>query len=260
MNSSLFGGLSALREPRARAAKARQLLSDESPARVIAAICDELSLARRTGAASALVALDAIGVALTLDGGISYEASTALYAAAVDVDAPAVARLFFTASARATSVPTPAEVTESERPASPGGQPLPLGTRKWLARLSRADALVALTRDPHPDVVASVLENPALIERDVLAIASRRPTLPDCQRAVFASDRWRPRHPVRRALSFNPYTPVPLAARIMTTMRNSDLREIQAAPGLSSSLRMHARELAKLARPSSGSSCLQRAR
>jgi hypothetical protein len=72
MSPSLFGGLSALLEPRARAAKARRLLSDESPARVIAAICEELSLARRTGAAGALVALDAIGVALTLDGGISY--------------------------------------------------------------------------------------------------------------------------------------------------------------------------------------------
>jgi hypothetical protein len=167
----------------------------------------------------------------------------------VGADAPAVARLFFAASPRATRAPTPAEATEGERAASPGGQQLPLGTRKWLARLSRADALVALTRDPHPEVVASVLENPALIERDVLAIASRRPTLPDCQRAVFANDRWRPRHPVRRALSLNPYTPVPLAARIMTTMRDSDLREIKADPGLSSSLRKHARELEQLARP-----------
>jgi hypothetical protein len=245
--ATLSARLSVIRDPRARAATVIRFLRRASPQHATLAIHEAIVRARRAGAAEALVALDAIALALTADTGLSYDTTSALYGAAVAQDLSVVARLFFAASAESTSAEPPRAQPEVERPARPGGPPMPHGTRKWLARLSRTDALPALASDPHPEVIASFLQNPAITERDVLAIASRRPTHAACQLAVFLSDRWRFRQPVRRALALNPYTPVPLATRLALTLRNRDLREIAADSGLSPSLRQHADELARLA-------------
>lgn len=245
---TFFDGLSALREPRARVAKARNLLSEAAPERATLALHHAIVRARGSGCVQSAAALDAVAVALTRSGGIDYQTTSALYSAAKAKELSAVARLFLNASPRAASAPAPYEDLQEERPAHPRGSPLPLGTRKWLARRSRKDALTALARDPHPDVIDSLLTNPAMTERDVLAIASRRPTQPESQVVIFSNDTWRVRHAVRRALALNPHTPVPLTARIMIALRDRDLREIASDPGLSPTLRTHAEELEALGR------------
>ena len=244
----MLESLSAIREPRTRAAKARRVLVEADPERAARAMFLAIVKVRQSGNVEAAMALDAITVALTTKRGLPYAARSAMYGAATRQGLGVVARLFFEASSAATSAPPPSEEPELERPAKPGGKPLPLGHRTYLARQSRDDSLRALARDPHPAVIASVLQNSSITERDVLAIASRRPTEPNSQLAVFSCDRWRVRHAVRRALALNPHTPVALAARIMTTLRDADLRDIARDPGLSSTLARHARELEELKR------------
>lgn len=246
--STLPDRLSAVREAAARVAAARRFLAHEDAGGAVEAIFAAIVRARRARAASALTALDAVAVALTERGGLPYQALVGLYAAAATRDLWPVARLFFTTAAEAASEPPPAEDLEAERPAVPRGSPLPLGHRTWLARRASREAKAALAADPHPRVVESILANPAATEADVIAVASRRPTQPDCQIAIFSSARWRVRHGVKRALALNPHTPVALAARIAVTLRDGDLRDIARDGRLGATLRRHASEVRALGR------------
>jgi len=185
------------------------------------------------------VALDSLAVVLTRDDGLDYDARVRLYRAAKSAELEHVAFLLLE-HARAD------EEFEAERPLDPRGRPLTLGERKSMARGSRRDILQKLVADPHPSVVEILLGNPRLTERDVLAISSRRPVPTATLMQIVHSERFRPRHPVRRALCLNPYLPVPVAARLMMTLRDRDLRDIGGDRNLAAELRLHARSLLML--------------
>lgn len=157
---------------------------------------------------------------------LPYEARTALYAAARDAGIDAVARLFLDASPITVPANALEAALEPERPLRPNGRPLTLGERKALARTAQRDVIVPMLRDPHPDVVAILVDNPHLTERDVVVIAALRPAVPDSLTHVAAHTRWSTRYPVKRALVLNPATPVHIAVRLATTLRRGDLLEI----------------------------------
>jgi hypothetical protein len=185
-------------------------------------------------------ALDAALLVLGEDARLPYERRAAIYAAATIAGLPDVALLLFDVAPPGPRVEQILRKLDDERPLVPTGRPLTLGERKSLARGHRRDLLLHLIRDPHPDVIAILLDNPHLTEGDVLKIASRRPVLGRALVAVFHSDRWRVRAPVRRALVLNPSTPLPLAARLMTTLSDRDLAEAAHDASLSDTLRRHA--------------------
>ncbi len=72
-------------------------------------------------------------------------------------------------------------------------------------------------RDPRASVIARVLASPVEL-RDVLRIASRRPSTPDVARAVAAS-RYLGELSVREALVRNPFTPAWLSLILLPTVR-----------------------------------------
>lgn len=108
-----------------------------------------------------------------------------------------------------------------------------------------------MLRDPHPDVVAILLDNPHITEADVVRIASARPAVPASLTKLAAHPRWSVRHAVKRALVLNPSTPLADAIRIATTLRSQELRELAADHSLRQPLRTHAAEVyaAALRRP-----------
>ena len=69
------------------------------------------------------------------------------------------------------------------------GRPLTLGERKSLARKPDRRMFDRVLRDPHPDVIALLLQNPRLTETDVVRLCSRRPGVAEVLSRVFAS-RW----------------------------------------------------------------------
>lgn len=214
------------------------------------------------------VVVDALGGALARDDLVDYDTRRAIYDAAKQRGIDDIARLLFSASRPslagmlaplATSDPAPsaphkfssqqaADTTDvsaagAARPLTPRGRPLTLGERKSLARSHDREALLALLRDPHPAVIDILLGNPHLTEHDVLTIASRRPSLPESLELVAASDRWIARYRIKRALALNPYTPLPCATRLVTALREGDLRDIAGDAQLHAGLREHARAL-----------------
>ena len=128
------------------------------------------------------------------------------------------------------------------------GRPLTLGERKSLARRRDRNLLARVLRDPHPDVIGIVLANPAIVERDVVALCARRPIVPDVLREVTRSVRWMVRPAVRVALAKNPHTPLDVALRLVPSLDAVARREIAGMGELHEELRTACRGRAPLAR------------
>jgi hypothetical protein len=177
------------------------------------------------------------------DPALAYRARQGLYEAAVERNLPAIARLFLVASPKHQLSPMLKNQLGPERPLRPTDRPMSLGERKALARTHRREKLTLLVRDPHPQVVAIVLDNPHITEQDVVKMAAARPAVPDSLALIASHTRWSVRHAVKRALVLNPSTPLADAIRIATTLRSPELVELAGDASLPEQLRRHATEV-----------------
>jgi len=234
--------MKAIRAPEMRSAIAVEFLRDGEANAVVRTLGTIVRAASQHADPGYYSAADAITAALSDDTALPYDRRTALYSAATEADAPEVARLFFTGSPRPDGV-NDKLMLAPERRVEPRGRVLTLGERKSLARTTRRDLIMHLVRDPHPDVIDILLENPHVTERDVATIAARRPAAPALFVKVAAHRRWRVRYPVRLTLVLNPYTPLHLAMRLCTNLRPADLRQVAVDPSLDELLRRQAGEL-----------------
>lgn len=123
------------------------------------------------------------------------------------------------------------------------GRPLTLGERKSLARRRDRNVLARVLRDPSPDVVRILLENPALTEADVVRLAARRPIDPRVLLALVVDLRWVVRPAVRKSLVQNPWTPLDVALRLLPHLTRAELTELERAADLREPLRELARVL-----------------
>lgn len=242
--------LSAIRDPRMRVLALIEAFGDGEPVAWVDAIAALVARAHTVDDADTLLAVQTITHAAA-EPALPYDTRKQLYEAAVARGLPAIARLFLTES---PSTAAPGELEKQlapERPLKPTGRPLTLGERKALARTNNREQILLLLRDPHPQVVAILLDNPHVTESDVLKIASRRPAVPESLSRLAAHPRWSVRHPVKRALVMNPSTPLAAAIRIVTTLRAAELAELAEDPALPEPLRLHAAEVraASLRRP-----------
>ncbi len=133
--------------------------------------------------------------------------------------------------------PATPEPKELRVPDFGAGRPLTLGERKSLARRRDRGLLARVVRDPHPEVIAILLGNPALTELDVVRLAARRPIDPASLRYIFRSPRWAVRYEVRRALLQNPYCPLDVALRLVPLLKRSDAKVFARAPSLRTPIR-----------------------
>jgi hypothetical protein len=222
--------LAALPEMRMREVVLVEELRALHPARAAEAM-DELLAGARAGSQPAyLLAVTALAGAL---GRIPYDVACGVYEAAKAAGLTEVARLLFAAPPGEEPEPKPERYIPEVRRA------LTLGERKALARRGRRE-IVALLADPDAAVIHNVLANPRTTEKDVLAVAARRPARADVQREIFAS-RWCARYHVKRALVLNPSTPADIALRLLPALVETDLRFVVDDGNLSDAVRVQAR-------------------
>ena len=117
------------------------------------------------------------------------------------------------------------------------GRPLTLGERKSIARSRDKMLLDRVLRDPHPDVIRILLDNPAIIEEDVVRLSALRPVPPEVLVQVFRHTRWITRYRIRNALARNPNTPEDVAVQLVPHLTPSDRRELSHASHASDRLR-----------------------
>lgn len=119
----------------------------------------------------------------------------------------------------------------------------PLGRRKTWARTTDRALLDRMLYDKHPGVVAILLENPRVLERDVVRMAASTPTTEAALRTIAAHPRWVQRYRVRSALSLNPWTPASVARRLLPTLLVAELRAVASHLKVHDDVRGDARAL-----------------
>jgi hypothetical protein len=123
------------------------------------------------------------------------------------------------------------------------GRPLTLGERKALARRPTRKAMEKLLADPHPAVIRTLLQNPKVIEDDVVRLTARRPNDPAVLAAVAGSPRWAHRVKVRIAIVLNPDTAPAIAIPLLALLMRPELKLVADTPGLAPTLRAAAHDL-----------------
>ncbi len=234
--------LKAIREPRLRVLALVAALAEGDADEWAHALAAVVTRAHSSDDADAAEALEAVTLA-TADPSMSYATRQRMYEAAVRGSRASLARLFLAVS---PPVEIPAQLKKQlgpERALRPNDRPLTLGERKSMARTHRRDKLLMMIRDPHPDVVAILLDNPHVTEHDIVRVAAARPAVPDALALVAAHPKWSVRHAIKRSLVLNPATPLAHAIRIATTLRAHDLAELAGDHALPAPLRQHAAEV-----------------
>ncbi len=118
-----------------------------------------------------------------------------------------------------------------------------LGQRRSLAKTHLKDTLDRLLSDPDPMVIANILGNPRITERDAVKIASKRPNSPRIIRLLATHPKWSKRYAVAKAVVRNPYTPPRIAVGLLEFLLTQDLKAVSADGTLHPQVRMGAREL-----------------
>lgn len=167
---------------------------------------------------------------------LSYEVVLEAYSLAAADELPSVAAMFL--GARAETNPTVAQAFR-------GNEYLdhPAGTRASWARGSDRNRLDRLLHDRDWRVIRLLLDNPRIVESDVVRIAAMRPTRPEIIELVATHGRWSSRYTVRKAIALNPSTPAPVARRLLPTLLRVDLKLALSAGDLDPDLREEVRRL-----------------
>ena len=130
-----------------------------------------------------------------------------------------------------------AEAFEVRPPPLDRDREVTLGERRSWARKPDRATLERILLDPDPGVVRNLLNNPVLVERDVLRLASRRPTTAEVLHELFVHTRWGRRPAIQRALVLNPYAPVDLACGLVALLDLETVRQVRHEPIVHSAVR-----------------------
>ena len=118
-----------------------------------------------------------------------------------------------------------------------------VGERCSRARGRDRFELDRLLHDRDYRVIRLLLNNPVVVERDVVKIAAMRPTRPEVLEEVAGHRKWASRYSVRKALSCNPHTPTSVARRLLPTLLKQDLSTVAEAGSIPKEIRDQARSL-----------------
>jgi hypothetical protein len=118
-----------------------------------------------------------------------------------------------------------------------------LGRRKAMARVRNRLELDRLMHDRHPGVIANLLNNPIITERDVVRVAAMRPTNAEVLTLVFRHRRWISRYRVKVAIALNPFTPIDIALSVLPHLMLPDLRRAATTRTLKEEVRKSAQTL-----------------
>lgn len=211
--------LAALPEPAMRAHVLQEYIGGTDPGEVVQVLA-AIQVRGRQGGPPFDVALVALATVLNREM-LDYELLEDLYREAKEAGLELLLELFLTGKEE-----------NAFRDRNDRQRDYTLGHRKWLARDTRRDVLVSLLQDPEVEVIPNLLQNPRIIERDVVLLAARRPVDPKILRCIFDSPRWITRYAVKRALVLNPYSPTSMSIRLLGLMTSRDQRLVRGISNL----------------------------
>jgi hypothetical protein len=111
-----------------------------------------------------------------------------------------------------------------------------------LATKGNKEARGYLLRDSNKLVAVAAVRSPKITDPEILAIANSRQAHDEVLRTVFSKREWVKMYPVKLALVKNPKVPLPIAMKLMSTLRESEVKEIARDKNVPSGIQLQARK------------------
>ncbi len=120
-----------------------------------------------------------------------------------------------------------------------------LGERIALARLAHRPLLPPLLACGEPDVLEALLDNPRLVENDVVLMIRRLEAGSALFAAIARHRRWGSRAAVRRAIAAAPAAPLPVALSVLVQLPRGDLAALARDHAVPEAVRRAAEAVAR---------------
>ena len=133
-------------------------------------------------------------------------------------------------------------VKEQWKPLSFRIRDMNLGEKIRLAVVGDAAARALLVRDPNRIVAMAAISSPTMRDNEAAAIAHSKEVSDDVLRYIGNKKEWLKSHEVKRALLFNPKTPIAISMNFLSHMRPNDLKILARSRNVPSALKTVARQ------------------
>ncbi len=122
-------------------------------------------------------------------------------------------------------------------------QDITLGRRRSLARTRDRDIMDRLCHEQDPVIIEHLLQNPAITVREVIKIASKRPTSQEILWTIYRNARWANHYSIKMSLVSNPYSPPQMALSLVHFLLEQDLEDVAENQTLHKKIREAAVEI-----------------
>lgn len=112
-----------------------------------------------------------------------------------------------------------------------------------LATLGNKEARSLLLRDSNKLVAVAAVRSPRLTDGEVLAIANNRAANDDVLRVVYTNREWVKMYSVKMALIKNPKTPMAMTMRWLSTVHDSELKDLARSKSIPSGVQQLAKKM-----------------
>jgi hypothetical protein len=110
------------------------------------------------------------------------------------------------------------------------------------AIIGSAAARSILVRDSNKAVARAAISSPRMTVAEAAAIATSKEVTEEILRYVGNKKKWLSNYEVKRALMFNPKTPIGISMRYLAHMRDNDLKELTRSRGVSGPIKQAAQQ------------------
>jgi hypothetical protein len=112
-----------------------------------------------------------------------------------------------------------------------------------LGTLGNKEARSLLIRDSNKLVAVAVIRSPRITDGEILTIAHNRTALDDVLRVIYSDREWTKMYPVKLALVKNPKLPQALAIRFLSSLRESDVKNLARDKNVPNAIQMMAKKM-----------------
>lgn len=112
-----------------------------------------------------------------------------------------------------------------------------------LATVGNKEARGLLIRDTNKLVAVAVIRSPRITDGEVLMVAHNRATLDDVLRVVYGNREWIKKYKIKLALVKNPKTPLAISIKFLSTLRESEIKELARDKNVPSTIQVQAKKM-----------------
>ena len=122
-------------------------------------------------------------------------------------------------------------------------QHMSVGDKIKLALTGNKEARSTLLKQSNKVVSRSVVRNPRITEDEIVKITQTRSVPDEILREIARNEEWLKSYPIKRGLSFNPKTPIPITLRLLAKLNIKDLAVLSKSKGVPSIVMAAARKI-----------------